>query len=49
MGKFYSLLTSVGIYEQNLSLPSYAEGVIGNVDNILIDKCNEILKEVVDA
>ena len=27
----------------------HAEGVIGNVDNILIDKCNEILKEVVDA
>lgn len=26
-----------------------AEGVIGNVDNILIDKCNEILKEVVNA
>lgn len=23
MGKFYSLLTAVGIYEQNLSLPSY--------------------------
>ena len=27
----------------------HAEGVIGNVDNILIDKCNEILKEVVNA
>ena len=23
MGKFYSLLTAVGIYDQNLSLPSY--------------------------
>lgn len=26
MGKFYSLLTSVGIYEQNLSLPRCDRG-----------------------
>lgn len=36
MGKFYSLLTSVGIYEQNLSLPSY-EMDLKLMENALIE------------
>ena len=36
MGKFYSLLTSVGIYEQNLSLPSY-EMYLKLMENALIE------------
>lgn len=36
MEKFYSLLTSVGIYEQNLSLPSY-EMDLKLMENALIE------------
>ena len=39
MGKFYSLLTSVGIYEQNLSLPSY-EMDLKLMENALIEVKN---------
>lgn len=49
MGKFYSLLTSVGIYEQNLSLPSYEMDLkLMENDVFIVGAWNDVIELSVD-